>query len=295
MDNIFNDRLARYSFMYRSRNSNKEKTRFLKALVTDISQVRKDISVIEYINQKKYSARNVYVGDIEKADQIICTYYDTPPAYFGNYVLFDRKKQEKETTKAALCTSIIWILLGIIGTLLYMKFVSAPFVLFSLQTLALGLIYGGYFIILSKLSRGMWNRKNLIRNTSSVLCLLQMLTENKNQKKVAYAFIDEGCYGERGLDVLMSSVKNNAKVYYLDSIGADAPLNVMGQQFKKEVVESKKILYVSPKDKINYLFCAEMNQNKEFYLDKSKLNKKNLNYDHFNQITELLNQNIKGD
>lgn len=290
MEDIFNDRLARYSFMYRSRNSNKEKTRFLRALVTDISQVRKDISVIEYSNQKKYSTRNVYVGDIEKADQIVCTYYDTPPAYFGNYVLFDRKKQEKQTTKAVLCTSLIWIFLGILGTLLYMKLVSAPFVLFSMQTACLALIYGGYFIILSRLSKGTWNRKNLIRNTSSVLCLLHMLTENKNQKRVAYAFIDEGCYGERGLDVLMNSVKKNAKVYYLDSIGADATLNVMGQQFEKDFVESKKIRYVLPKDKINYLFCADMNENKEFYLDKSKLNQKNLNYDHFSQTIELLKQ-----
>lgn len=295
MEDIFNDRLARYSFMYRSRNSNKEKTRFLKALVTDISQVRKDISVIEYSNQKKFSARNVYVGNIEKADQIVCTYYDTPPAYLGDYILFDRKKQGQQTTKAVLLTSLIWVFLGILGTLLYMKLASAPFVLFSVQTACLALIFGGYFVILSKLSKGAWNRKNLIRNTSSVLCLLQMLTENQDQKKVAYAFIDEGCYGERGLDVLMSSVKKNAKVYYLDSIGADATLNVMGQQFKKEVVESKKIRYVSPKDKINYLFCADMNQDKEFYLDKSKLNKKNLNYDHFNQIIELLNQNTKGD
>lgn len=295
MNDIFNDRLARYSFMYRSRNSNKEKTRFLKALVTDISQVRKDISVIEYSNQKKFSARNVYVGNIEKADQIVCTHYDTPPAYLGDYVLFDRKKQQKQTTKAVLCTSLIWVFLGILGTLLYMKLVSAPFVLFSVQTACLALIYGGYFVVLSKLSKGAWNPKNLIRNTSSVLCLLQMLTENKNQKKVAYAFVDEGCYGERGLDVLMSSVKKNAKVYYLDSIGADATLNVMGQQFKKEVAESKKIRYVSPKDEINYLFCADMNQDKEFYLDKSKLNKKNLNYDHFNQIIELLNRNTKGD
>lgn len=295
MEDIFNDRLARYSFMYRSRNSNKEKIRFLKALVTDISQVRKDISVIEYSNQKKFSARNVYVGNIEKADQIVCTYYDTPPAYWGDYILFDRKKQGQQTTKAVLLTSLIWFFLGILGTLLYMKLASAPFVLFSVQTACLALIFGGYFVILSKLSKGAWNRKNLIRNTSSVLCLLQMLTENQDQKKVAYAFIDEGCYGERGLDVLMSSVKKNAKVYYLDSIGADATLNVMGQQFKKEVVESKKIRYVSPKDKINYLFCADMNQDKEFYLDKSKLNKKNLNYDHFNQIIELLNQNTKGD
>ena len=295
MEDIFNDRLARYSFMYRSRNSDKEKTRFLKALVTDISQVRKDISVIEYINQKKYSARNVYVGNIEKADQIVCTYYDTPPAYLGDYVLFDRKKQEKQTTKAVLCASIIWLFLGIIGTLLYMKFISAPFVLFSVQTACIALIYGGYFVILSKLSKGNWNGKNLIRNTSSVLCLLQMLTENQNQKKVAYAFIDEGCYGERGLDVLLSSVKKNAKVYYLDSIGADATLNVMGSQFKEELAESKKIRYVPPKDQINYLFCADMNQNKEFFLDKSKLNKKNLNYDSFKQTIELLNKNIKGD
>jgi hypothetical protein len=295
MDDIFNDRLARYSFMYRSRNSNKEKTRFLKALVTDISQVRKDISVIEYNNQKKDNAQNVYVGDIKKADQIVCTYYDTPPAYLGDYILFDRKRQEKQTTKAAICTSLIWVFLGILGTLLYMKLVSAPFVLFSVQTLCIALIYGVYFIILSKLAKGTWNRKNLIRNTSSVLCLLQMLTENQNQKKVAYAFIDEGCYGERGLDVLLSSVKKNAKVYYLDSIGADATLNVMGSQFKEELAESKKIRYVPPKDQINYLFCADMNQNKEFFLDKSKLNKKNLNYDSFKQTIELLNKNIKGD
>lgn len=295
MDNIFNDRLARYSFMYRSRNSDKEKTRFLKALVTDISQVRKDVSVIEYSNQKKYSARNVYVGDIKKADQIVCTYYDTPPAYLGDYVLFDRKKQEKQTTKAVLCSSLIWVFLGILGTLLYMKLVSSPFVLFSVQTACLALIYGGYFVILSKLTKGELNRKNLIRNTSSVLFLLQMLTENQKQKKVAYAFIDEGCYGNRGLDVLMSSVKKNAKIYYLDSIGADATLNVMGQQFEKEVTESKGVRYVSPKDQINYLFCADINKNNEFYLDKSKLNKKNLNYDHFTKALELLNQDIKGD
>lgn len=290
MDDILNDRLARYSFLYRSRNSNKEKSRFLKALVTDISQVRKDISVIEYGNQKKYNTRNVYIGDIEKADQIVCTYYDTPPTYFGEYVLFDRKKQERQTTKAALFTSIIWVLIGGIGTLLYTKLNFEPFVLFSVQTLCLVLIYGGYFVILSRLSKGMWNRKNLIRNTSSVLCVLQMLTENKNQKKVAYAFIDEGCYGEQGLDFLMKSVKKNAKIYYLDSIGADATLNVMGEQFKKELVESKKIRYISPKDKINYLFCADMNQNKEFYLGKSKLKKKTLNYDNFNNAIELLNK-----
>lgn len=295
MDEIFNDRLVRYSFMYRSRNNNKEKNRFLKALVVDIAQVRNDISVIEYGNNKKTKYRNLYVGDIENADQVICTYYDTPSFYLGNYELFNRKKQENQTKKAVLYTSLIWFFLGIIGTLLYMKLSSKSFVLFSVETACLALIYGGYFVILSKISKGEYNRKNLIRNTSSVLCLLQMLTESKNSKKVAYAFIDEGCYGERGLDVLKSSLKKTAKVYYLDSIGAEATLNVMGRQFKKELVQSKKIRYIEPKDQINYVFCADMNQDKEFYLDKSKLNEKNLNYDNFNKTIKLLNKSIKGE
>ena len=157
--------------------------------------------------------QNVYIGDIEKADKIVCTYYDTPPTHFGDYVLFDRRKQEKQTTKAVLSMSLAWVLVGLIGTLLYIKLNSAPFVLLSVQTLCLVLIYAGYFLVLSKLSKGMWNRKNLIRNTSSILCLLQMLTENRNEKKVAYAFIDEGCYGEQGLNFLMKSIKNNANIY----------------------------------------------------------------------------------
>lgn len=295
MKDIFNDRLVRYSFLYRSRNSYREKSKFLKALVTDISQVRNDISVIEYSNQKKYNIRNVYVGDIEKADTIICTYYDTPPAYLGDYVLFDRKKQEKQTTKAIISASLIWVILGILITLIYMKFFSKQINLFSIQTVCIALIYLLYFITLSKLSKGAWNKSNLIRNTSSILCLLQLLTENKKMKKIAYVFIDKGCYGEEGLDILINSIKKNAKVYYLDSIGANSVLNVMGQDFKKDFIESKNIKYISTKDKINYLFCADINQNKEFYLSKSKLKQKNLNYDNFNQVIELLNESIKGD
>jgi hypothetical protein len=107
------------------------------------------------------------------------------------------------------------------------------------------------------------------------------VNRESQSKKVAYAFIDEGCYGERGLDVLMSSIKKNAKVYYLDSIGAEAALNVVDKQLDK--------------NKINYIFCADINKNKEFYLDKSKLNKKSLNLENFNQTIKLLNQKIKGD
>ena len=91
----FKDWLFRYQSIYRVRRTEKSKRRFLSALVTDLSEMREDVQVIEYNRQKKYASRNVYVGDIDKADQIICTYYDTPIQHFGPYILFDRRRTGK--------------------------------------------------------------------------------------------------------------------------------------------------------------------------------------------------------
>lgn len=36
---------------------------------------------------------------------------------------------------------------------------------------------------------------------------------------VAYAFVDEGCYGEKGLDSVRSGMKKEAILFYLDLLG----------------------------------------------------------------------------
>ncbi len=64
--------------------------------MTDIAKIREDVRVIEYDQQKKYASRNVYVGNIMRADRVICTFYDTPPESIGSYQLFDRKDQAKK-------------------------------------------------------------------------------------------------------------------------------------------------------------------------------------------------------
>lgn len=288
MEELFNDRLARYSFAYRSRTTTKEKERFLKALVTDIAQVRKDVSVIEYGNAKKANAQNVYVGDLKKANKIICTYYDTPAVSIGDYVLFDRKKQEKQTNIAVLSTMALWLLLGAVGTLLYMKHAADTFTLLSAQTILIALVYGIYFYVLSRVTKGAWNRKTLVRNTSSILCMLQLLTETKKQSKTAYAFLDDGCYGDRGLEVLRSSVKKNAQIYFLDCVGADADLYAVGPQFGEGQTEAQDIHCVHAEQEVNYIFCAEQNHEQEYYLTKGLLHKKSLNLDHLNRVIELL-------
>jgi len=285
----FKDWLFRYQSIYRVRRTEKSKRRFLSALVTDISEMREDVQVIEYNRHKKYASRNVYVGDIEKADQIICTYYDTPIQNFGPYILFDRKEQEKRTTSFILVSSILMILVGIVGTLLYMRYASGAVDLISFRNLFIALTYGVFFYLLGKIAKGLSNRKTLIRNTSSVLAMLAMMSEAKG-KRTAFAFVDEGSFGESGLEALRTSHNKKAKIFFLDCVGADAPLHVIGNDVSKAKLSELSIDHQSSDQRINYVFSAKTSKKEQktrLYLDKSDLSRKTLNMENITKIVEL--------
>lgn len=283
---VFKDWLFRYQYVYRLRRTEKSKKRFLGALVTDIAKMREDVQVIEYNQQKKYAARNVYVGDIKQADRVICTFYDTPPESVGSYQLFDRKDQARKTTKFILASTILAILLGIIGTLIYMRFSADSFNFNSPSTLVIMAIYAGYFVLFGKITKGLSNRKTLVRNTSSLLAMLKMIAENK-QKNIAYAFLDEGSYGNKGLDELQSQVNGNCKIYYLDSVGAAAPLHLVGESPNLRMT-NENIDYQSTEQKISYIFSARRDQeNSAFYLDPADLKQKQLNMENITTVTSL--------
>ncbi|MDT2658876.1 hypothetical protein P7E02_03300 [Enterococcus hulanensis] len=282
----FKDWLFRYQYVYRLRRTEKSKKRFLAALVTDIAKMREDVRVIEYNQQKKYAARNVYVGNIKQADRVICTFYDTPPESFGSYQLFDRKDQAKKTTRFILASTIVAILLGIIGTLIYMRLSPNSFQLNSIGTLGIVVIYAAYFALLGKVTKGLSNRKTLVRNTSSILAMLKMIAENK-QKNIAYAFLDEGSYGNKGLDELQDQVKNHCKIYYLDSVGASAPLHLIGESPNSSKINSN-VDYQAADQKVSYLFSARKDQEHAgFYLNPADLKEKQLNMENIATVTSL--------
>lgn len=283
---VFKDWLFRYQYVYRLRRTEKSKKRFLAALVTDIAKMREDVQVIEYDQQKKYASRNVYVGNIKQADRVICTFYDTPPESIGSYQLFDRKDQARKTTTFILASTLIAILLGVIGTLIYMRLSPDSFQLNSLSTIMIMLIYAGYFILLGKITKGLSNRKTLVRNTSSILAMLKMIAENK-QKNIAYAFLDEGSYGNKGLDELQRQVNGHCKIYYLDSVGATAPLHLVGKLPSNKKI-GENVEYQEADQKVSYLFSARKDQtNAAFYLNPADLKKKQLNMDNIVTVTNL--------
>ena len=97
---------------------------------------------------------------------------------------------------------------------------------------------------------------------------------------VAYAFVDEGCYGEKGLDSVRSGMKKEAILFYLDSVGADTPLQFSGNYF------SNKEQWLKEKN-VNYIFSARKKQAQFFYLTKTDLRGKTFNWQNANQIIAL--------
>lgn len=284
----FKDRQFRYQHIYRLRRTKKQKQRFLSALVKDIAEVREDIQVIEYQQNKRYVSSNLYVGDIEKADRIICTYYDTPPKGFGSYYLLDRSKQKKSITGFLVVSSLLALLAGVLLTLLYMRQSNSAFDIRSIQTLVVILGYGGYFYLLSKVTKGLSTRKNLIRNTSSILTMLSVIEEGAG-KKTAFAFVDEGCFGDIGLKVLQESCKSPAQIYFLDSVGADADLYIKDGE-KEPVKLKEKTGFGKQTNQVTYIFSAVMTENgsdKQYYLEQSALNQKQLNSNNIKKLITL--------
>lgn len=285
----FKDRLFRYRYLYRVRQTEKSKNKFLGALVTDISEIRDDIRVMEYKGQKKYASRNVYVGNIEKANRIFCTYYDAPLHHFGPYTFFDRKVQAKRTSRFILVSSIVAILVGLLVTLSYMQTGGGAFTLVSWQSFLIALIYGGYFYFLGKVTMGMTMRNTLVRNTSSVLTLLTLMEEIKDGK-TAFAFLDDGAFGDNGLESLQTAHNRNAKIFYLDSVGSNAPLQAIGKDFPAEKLAELTIAQHETNQKINYLVSARTSVDgtqQSFYLTKTDLNQKELNTENMTKVLEL--------
>ncbi|MGM0238738.1 hypothetical protein [Enterococcus sp. AZ103] len=277
----FKDWQFRYQYMYATRRSEKSKKRFIGALVTDLSELGVEPKVIEFDQQKKGASRNIYVGDLKRAKKIICTYYDTPPNFFGDYVLFDRQAQSRKTIFFIVLTTIISIVLGLAGLALFMQNNLFAFDFSQLKTYVGIAAILLFFLIFGKVTKGLSSRKNLVRNTSTILMMLAMIEENKNAD-IAYAFIDEGSYGERGLEVLKESTKKTIPIYFMDSVGAETPLYFKGdktESFSKTAVDTQT------KRQMNYIFCGE-SKDTTFYLSKDILKRKEINMANINQLIE---------
>lgn len=220
----YKDCLLRYGSIFKIRHNSKQKDIFLKSLITDITSFRNDIQVKEYIYDSNLKTKhfNLYVGDVKNAKYIIVSYYDTPSVSYGDYMPFNMHHNQRQTLLRIFTESILAMLIGIFAIFLLKDKLdfSHPDWITILTSLAIIL----YFYIFSKITKGRASKNTIIRNTSSILAMLTaMYTISSN--KIAYAFVDDGCTNQSGLALLKR--ETNAKLIYLDSIGASKNLYLL--------------------------------------------------------------------
>lgn len=275
------DWYVRYHLIFSKRYTRKQKDRFLNSLYADLSKFRGDIKLDTFkLSEKdKNEYRNLYVGDINRADKIICTYYDTPSVRFGPYHFFDTEHRIKRTTTFILFSSIIYIIMGLLFTL----FVAIPVFqsngLASLPFISCIIFFIVYFYFLGKITRGWPRKSNLVQNTSSVLLLMNCIA-SLNTKRVAFAFLDAGSTSNKGLERLMNE-RNRADFYLLDSIGSEKPLYQVNPELNQfELIDSvdqakplnSRLVYIISGDQVDNQFVLSRND-----LKRNELNDQNMN------------------
>ena len=294
-DEWMKDWFVRYHMILGRRYTKKQKMRFLQSATADIRQFRPDIELDSFKlhegDKQKY--HNLYVGNIKTADKVICTYYDTPAIQLGSYHFFDVEHRKRSTMTWIGIFSLLFIVVGLIYTL----FVAIPVFqangIWNFFSLLSVLGYLVYFYFLNRVTRGWPTKKNLVRNTSSVLLLLDCIYSCKN-KKVAFAFLDAGCTNSAGLDQMMG--ENKASIYMLDSIGSTQPLYQVAKRptlfIRNESIESAEPSF-KQSNRLLYLISGKREIH-SFLLLKEDLKSKQINEVNMNIAYDFLKEVMRG-
>lgn len=280
----------RYTRIFNKRYTVKQKSLFLEAIVSDLKGIRDDVKVHTYLKDKgpKGPGRNVYVGRLKKADMIICTYYDTPLIYKGDYPIFDKASQKKKTVLVQVILSVIYLIVGIL--------LASLLTTLQVSTLLSVVFYGLYLVGLLIITRGIPESHTDIRNSSSLLVVLQCILLMK-QPRVAFALVDNGCGNGSGLAKVLSLKKKGTPVYFLDSIGSDLPLysvkNAIVTDLKTQEVKGQLAGEVEDRSAVATIVSACFVKGR-MILDKAAIKSSQLNVAHLNSVFEYLEKLVRG-
>lgn len=221
------DWLLRYGIILGKRHSLKERTKFLQSAQKEFAAMGYSVdttaSEVHLFKNEKRKFYNLYAGDLNDADIVYTTYYDTPVKSYG---LYQPSAFQMKNNSSVLRLNLLFLLIATIsfGSILY--FLLFPQIQvngwFSLWTLLTALLMFLFYYLISYLRSGIPNRVNMIRNTSSILTLFNLANTlpKQKRKKVAFAFVDGGTYSDYGVQMLKAYFKKpKTKIVFLDGVG----------------------------------------------------------------------------
>lgn len=292
------DKIFSYCVVLGKRFTEKQKKNFLFASQIEFEDngVKSEVfsSELKLRMNQRMPHYNLYVGNVEKADLIICTYYDTGTK---NFI---KTNVKAFTTGFDKINYIIQIVLSILllGLLVWIDikfFVNGLFINSGLISFAsiLFLITNaiGVFVI-SKVGKGIPNRNNFVRNTSSVLTIFELSKQLKD-KNIGFALIDGGCSTNYGIKMLREKISKRTKLVYLDSIANPGEIQIFSKDeisFKERQSHS-----LTEEDLADVLITFGSLQNQEIIITNANTSKDNqidldIFEDHCDQLLSLIKE-----
>lgn len=224
----------RFGFFNGVRVTSKQKLKFLLHLVAELEHE----GIKTQLLKKKYRGKESFIaviGDLDKADKVILTHYDTPLTTFGlsHHRSFNDKVQKRGNLIAFLLPMLFVLPLLVVMNLQLCipAFADQQVNLLDLIVLFLELLL---LMIVGKIAKiggiptfNTWNR-----NSSSVIAVLKSI-ENDYCKNKAFLLVDHGCQDHFGYFVAKDLLQDfpNKSVTLLDCVGS-------GQLSKKKSVDS---------------------------------------------------------
>lgn len=224
---VIQDLILRYGVLLGKRNTERQKTAFLRAAQKQLEQAGLSVDITcvsaSVMRRETMNMYNLYAGDFKKADVVFITYYDTP---LWQLLPKEQKAFDANWSKGnfLLHTLLFLSCVAVIAALLYLLVIPSlqehGFVSFWGVVLVLLCLCGFYGI--RQMRGGIATGNTMVRNSSSLIALFALACELSEQEKqhAAFALIDEGTRSEYGLRMLQEYIgKRHLQRVYLDSIG----------------------------------------------------------------------------
>lgn len=225
---IFKDLVLRYCVIFGKRFTSKEKLSFLRVISKELIKLGYMVDVkfskLKLATRRYENYYNAYIGDLNKAELIICTYYDTG---INNFNLQKTYAFSSKFSKWSYFVSIAPIVFLFIASLILNYFVFLPDIrlcgFFSFSGISSIILTVLLFFLVFQFKTGIPNNKNFICNSSSIITIINIINNlnKKEKKKIAFVLYDGGNRGQYGLKMLenYSDQMKYKKFIFIDSIG----------------------------------------------------------------------------
>lgn len=241
MDNQFKEYILKYAIIASKRFTKKEKIRYLNNIEKDFKSMKYETSILSPVGGKGKSM-DLIIGNVKKAKTIIIANFDTPIKSFNlyKYKPFNVNFQRNTYFTTVFVTLLLLCVLCFIYTVqfVHLQWFEGIFKASDFVNVAIYLLF---IYCICKCSKGLPNRKNVNRNSSGVVALLQLANyfKDKPENNIAFVLTDYGCINHNGDMMIKEYLKGIDKknVIMLDSIGKGTTLAVNYSSSMQNIVK----------------------------------------------------------